>query len=136
MVKVNLEEREFVIKKLNLPISTDNQTLIYWILYSLGVITERDKKGLKAKLFLKLLEVGEALNAETLAELCKINRTTAIFHLKELQKKGLVRYEKNKYFVPAKKLSKIVSNLKNEILETLETIESITKLFEQNSKNT
>lgn len=120
-------KREISIVKLDLPISHSKESLLYWILYSLGIVSKRDKKGIKAKILVTLMTHKKEMSADDLKYLCKESRTTILFHLKDLLKKGLVVKENGKYRIAEKNYKELILKVKHELNEILANMETIAK---------
>ncbi|MEM1988573.1 MAG: hypothetical protein QXS41_01890 [Candidatus Woesearchaeota archaeon] len=120
-------KQEISIIKLDLPIAHSKESLLYWILYSLGIVNKRDKKGIKAKILVTLMTHKKEMSADDLKYLCKESRTTILFHLKDLIKKGLVIKENGKYRISENNYKQLILRIRNELNEILANMETIAK---------
>ncbi|MEM4500367.1 MAG: helix-turn-helix domain-containing protein [Candidatus Woesearchaeota archaeon] len=124
-------KRELSFIDLDLPKTFNRETLLSYLLFSLGIVTKRDKKGIKAKILVTLLMHKKPLSADELQYLCKESRTTVLFHLKELMKRGLIEKRISKYMIREPNLGKLIKKLREDTNLILDKLESVAKKLDE-----
>ncbi|MEM2115605.1 MAG: winged helix-turn-helix domain-containing protein [Candidatus Woesearchaeota archaeon] len=124
-------KRELSFIDLDLPKTFNRETLLSYLLFSLGIVTKRDKKGIKAKILVTLLMHKKPLSADELQYLCKESRTTVLFHLKELMKRGLIEKRISKYIIREPNLGKLIKKLREDTNLILDKLESVAKKLDE-----
>lgn len=99
------------------PERTDINHEIQWFAGSLGLFGLRDKDKSCFRIFIALLQslkTGERLSSDEIAFRTKLARGTVVHHLNNLMDSGIVRVERNKYFLRMDSLQEMVDYLKRD----------------------
>src|SRR3989344_7954256 len=103
-----------------------NQDL-QWFSRSIGLFSKRDKEKSCFRIFIELLKSEKGLTSDEIADFSNLARATTIHHLKNLIEAGLVKKEKNRYFLIERDLESLVKKIENNIEITLRELKEIAK---------
>ena len=99
------------------PKQDDVNQELQWLAGSLGLFGLRDRDKSCFRIFIALVQAlqrGERLSSDELAERTKLTRGTVVHHLHNLIDSGIVRMERNKYFLRMDSLEQMVDYLKRD----------------------
>ena len=110
-----------------------NQDL-QWFSRSIGLFSKRDKEKSCFRIFIELLKSEKGLTSDEIADFSNLARATTIHHLKNLIEAGLVKKEKNRYFLIERDLESLVKKIENNIEITLRELKEIAKYLDKEIK--
>lgn len=116
------------------PAQADVNHELQWLAGSLGLFGLRDKEKSCFRIFIVLvnaLQKEERLSSDELAERTKLTRGTVVHHLNHLMDSGIVRMEKNKYFLRMDSLEQMVDYLKHDADLAWARIKDVAKNVDQ-----
>ncbi len=129
-MKSRINEKELSIKIIPLPNSDDEETLLYWLIYSLNLVSERDRDSSKIKIFLSIMN-NKGISSEDISKLTGLSRATVIFHAKRMIKLGLIEYRSRKFYPKADNFADLISMIEEEFNNNIKNIKSIAKTLDR-----
>ncbi len=129
-MKSRINEKELSIKIIPLPNSDDEETLLYWLIYSLNLVSERDRDSSKIKIFLSIMD-NKGISSEDISKLTGLSRATVIFHAKRMIKLGLIEYRSRKFYPKADNFADLISMIEEEFNNNIKNIKSIAKTLDR-----
>lgn len=110
-----------------------NQDL-QWFSKSIGLISKRDKERSCFRIFIELLKSEKGLTSDEIADFSNLTRATTIHHLKNLIETGIVKKEKNRYYLIERDLEGLIKKIENNIEITLRELKEIAKYLDKEIK--
>ncbi|MBN2142227.1 winged helix-turn-helix transcriptional regulator [Candidatus Woesearchaeota archaeon] len=116
------------------PERSDINQELQWFAGSLGLFGLRDKDKSCFRIFitlLKSLKAGERLSSDEIAARTGLTRGTIVHHLNNLMDSGIVRMDRNKYFLRMDSLEEMVDYLKRDADEAWDRIRGVAKNIDE-----
>jgi len=104
---------------------------------SLRILTKRDRSKTIVTILRALMHLppSQPISASSLAQSIALNRITVLHHLSRLQKLGLIKREKGKFYLSDHSFSRFVLKAKQESDRVFEEILKIANKLDQEFKN-
>ncbi|MBU2634586.1 MAG: hypothetical protein KJ674_05075 [Nanoarchaeota archaeon] len=109
-----------------------NQDL-QWFSRSIGLFSTRDKEKSCFRIFIEILK-SNGLTSDQIADFSNLTRATTVHHLNHLIESGLVKKEKNKYFLIEKDLEQLTKKIETDMGRTLRELKEVAKYLDKELK--
>lgn len=110
---------------------------LQWLAKSLGLFGERDKDKSCFRVFISLLKYSSTekpLSSDQLASLTNLTRGTVVHHLHRLENAGLIIREKRGYLPRETSISKIIYQIRKDILALFRDLEKTAQRIDRTFK--
>jgi len=117
--------KKVTIFKIEKPSTQDLNKELQWFSESIGLFGSRDKEKSCFRVFIELIKAKKdhrLLSSDEIASQAHITRATAIHHLKNLQDRGLIRHQQNRYTLTVNDFVSLLEHVEQELDDVFEEL--------------
>ena len=126
--------RKFLIIEKPLLEKDDTNLLLRDFCDGLGLFSERDKEKSCFRVFVELVKAEkerDRLSSDEIAENANLSRATVVHHIDRLEKSGLIRVKKNRYFLTESRFEGLMEFIEKDIERVLKDFKRRAKLLDR-----
>jgi len=129
-----MEDFKITIAHVKKPKQKDINQDLQWFSKSIGLINSRDKEKSCFRIFIELLKADKGLTSDEIADFSNLTRATIIHHIKNLIEAGIVKKDKNRYYLVARNLEGVVKKIENDLEITLRELKDVARYLDKEIK--